>query len=209
MTAQERQETEFYRGESVQQMLQSDQLSNEEKRVVRAAILTARKEKPNMQIIYEANMVLKSVSKSKPSISTTGSQKSTSEALAKIEMMSISARQNDASQSKRNSMTGGLLRGETMVRIAFLLAIGGSAVVYKYLSTSSVYTFAEAQAICQKQGKVLPNSWENPALLYPTEQNEVGYWGADGQILFHIQKGFGKDDGKGHNVLCVDKTIKI
>ena len=205
MTKEESQEVSFYLGDEAQRILQDDRLSDEEKRVVRAAVLTARKEKPNMQLIYEANMVLKTVSKSKPSINATGSQKSSPEALAKIEMMSITARQKNASESKGSIMTGGLFRGETMVRIAFLLAIGGSAVVYKYMSASPLHTFEEAKDICQEQGKVMPNSWENPNQFFDTEENKIGYWNANGTILFNVLKADGKNDGKEHYVVCVDK----
>lgn len=209
MTREERQEVEFYLGDEAQRILQGNKLSDEEKRVVRAAVLTARKEKPNMQLIYEANMVLKTVSKSKPSINATGGQRSSPEALVEIEMMSIAARHKNASESKGSIMTGGLFRGEAIVRIAFLLAIGGSAVAYKYMSASSLHTFEEAKEICQERGKVLPNGWENPNQFYDTEENKIGYWNADGTILFNTLKADGKNDYKKHYVVCVDKTISF
>jgi len=65
MTKEDRQEVEFYKGNAVQQMLQGDRLTEDEKKIVRAAILTARKDKPNMVLIREADSLLKEIAKTR------------------------------------------------------------------------------------------------------------------------------------------------
>ncbi len=65
MTREENQEVEFYKSDLVQQMLQDDLLCDDDKRIVRAAVLTSRKNPPNMTLIREADMLLKELAQTR------------------------------------------------------------------------------------------------------------------------------------------------
>ncbi len=216
MTHQEKLEVQFYQGEAAQALLKRFTFSDEELSVINAAILTSRKDIPNMKFIHTADALLKQISATREPNKEAQTPQS-AEALAKIEMMSIKqnkrAFKTEANESRNRSFT--LLDSKLQVVVALALLI--SFALYKNIYTkedlsSKLYTFKEAQAYCKEQNLLLPLTLDDAPdlLIQPSHKNSIGYWSEKQKILFNITKGWGgeKDDGKKHYVTCVKKNGK-
>jgi hypothetical protein len=214
MTREEEHSIQFYRTEAVHTILKRYDFTNEEKQVITAAILTAKKEKPNMLLIKKADQLLQDI---------TATQKTAHD--SKVDKTEIAKGQARAavvdSHMKRVRAEGGG-SGWNIEYVAITVAIASTIFyIYTYFAYPGddtqkrqkllVDTYAEAKAYCQKQGKVLPLTIEDAPnhLQYPNEYNAQGYWRADGGVIYNIAHGYtSQPDGKKHYVVCVDTNGK-
>jgi len=215
MTKEESQEVEFYRGTSVQQMIQGDRLTEDEKKIVRAAILTARKDKPNMVLIREADSLLKEIAKTRETTEPTVDVKVISpKAILSLEKMKYdqTARSTNIAiteEVRDNAAKNGYKIPLTAMITFFVVKFIYETFIYQEVP---LYTFTEAKQICSQQGKVLPSDRNGGTdkLLKQTARNHLEYWAEDGRIFsqgtfFNRFNDLNQQDGEKHYVVCVDE----
>ncbi len=212
MTREEERTIQFYRTDAVHTVLKRYEFSEEEKKIIQAAIVTARREKPSMALIEKADALLKNI---------TTNQTPVDNGIDKTEMAKAQARAAiiDTQKKKVRAESSGR-DGWSIEFIAITVAIV-SLIIYGYIYFTEspnkknehlLYTFSAAQAYCQEQGKVLPLTFDDSPdhLQIPDEYNQQGYWRANGGVIYNIVS-YGitdKSDGKKHYALCVDKNGK-
>ena len=76
---------EFYKGDAVHSVLKRYEFSDDEKRIIQAAILTARKSKPSIKLINEADALLNKISKTRKPLPITEEADDTAITLAKAQ----------------------------------------------------------------------------------------------------------------------------
>ena len=69
MTREEEQNVQFYRTDSVQRVLKRYDFSDNEKQIIHEAIITAKRDVPNMKAIAKADALLKMIASSREPIS--------------------------------------------------------------------------------------------------------------------------------------------
>ena len=210
MTNEEKHSIQFYRTDAVHTILKRYDFTNEEKRVITAAILTAKKEKPNMTLINKADKLLQEI---------TATQTPHNDEVDKTEIAKGQARAVIVDSHIKRVREDGGGSGWNIEYGAITVAIA-SVIFYGYIhfaysgdnARKKLETFAEAQAYCREQGKVLPLTFDDSPdhLQIPDEYNHQGYWRANGGVIYNmISMGItDKPDGKKHYVLCVDKNGK-
>jgi len=204
---------EFYKA-AVYTVLERYTFSKEEKQVITAAILTAKKEKPNMTLINKADKLLQEI---------TTTQTPHNNEVDKAEIAKGQARAAIVDSHTKRVRADGGGSGWNIEYGAITVAVT-SALFYIYLHFAhqevNIYkkpepllrTFAEAQTYCQEQGKVLPLTFDDSPdhLQIPDAYNQQGYWRANGGVIYNLlsYRITDKPDGKKHYTLCVDKNGK-
>ena len=198
---------EFYKG-AVHTILERYTFTKDEKQVIQAAILTAKKDKPNMKLIKEADALLNKVTSSRPA-------KANNEA-------KINKYGNDdhawiykekSFMKKPFGITGRIL--SALVILAFTIAAlkyatpidlspQASMTTQKISTHSDFYTFSEAEKLCHSEGLVLPKVAQQ-SLDIPAEWQDEGYWGQDTKVFYDVLRGYfgAGDDVKKHHAVCV------
>ncbi len=183
---------EFYRGNAVHAVLQRYKFSDEEKRIIQGAILAARKEKPNLTLIGEADTLLQEVAKTRDPIK---SESVDVKAVAKaVGLASV-----PPAQKKWFSTWYWLLLPVLIIALGKSYDFGDQH-MYKY-------HYEEAKYYCKEQGKLLPLSIADIEAAGYTMRTETSVWSEDGHLLTWIQ-GKIKSDGQNHHVVCVDVNGK-
>ena len=201
---------EFYRG-AVHTVLERYTFTKDEKQVIQAAILTAKKDKPNMKLIKEADALLNKVTSSRPA-------KANNEA-------KINKYGNDdhawiykekSFMKKPFGITGRIL--SALVILAFTIAVLKNTTPIKispqtYIPAQKIskhsdfYTFSEAEKLCHSEGLALPKV-DQQSFDIPAVWRDEGYWGQDAKVFYDVLRGyFGTgDDVKKHHTVCVSKS---
>ena len=194
-------EIDFYRSDVVYTVLKRYSFSSAEKKVIQMAILTAKKDQPNMKLIHEADTLLKSVKESQDPVEK-----------EKFQMDKKSLRRMAGREGKKEEK-----RKFPWVITLVTIQVVGILIINYYISDNKkteppkLYSFQEAETLCRTQGKVLPLTIQDaPGYIdIPTELNERGYWMADKRVVYNLSVGIEhQDDEKKHYVVCVDTNGK-
>jgi len=222
MTREEQLQVDFYRTSAVHSVLKRYAFTDEEKQVINTAILTARKEKVNMQLIKKADALLNEITASRTPIKQEVDEADLVKAQARASIVDTHIKRVKAEKGSK---------GLGLTLLAVIIPGLIVAVVYKYtmnsdsrfsnLVGSSRYTiqeppklsFTEAKAYCTEKQKLLPMTFEDAPnqLEIPDEYNDKGYWRANGEVIYNIAKYYGKrpeSDTQKHYVLCVQTNNK-
>jgi len=126
-------------------------------------------------------------------------------AIAKIELMKLKRQQKVYQTPESNSIGMG-------PKVMFIVAVVLGVVVYMQQNTpeQTKFSFAEAQAYCAEQGKLLPLTLDDdPQHLLNLHTIEAGraYWSAEGKLLYNMDLGHQSypADAK-HYVVCVNEN---
>ena len=211
MTREDKHKVEFYSGNAVQSVLEKYTLSSEEKKVIYAAIRTAKKETPSMKLIDTADQLLKEIASSRTANTA------------------INAKSNKLGSDEHAWVYKGsfLPRGGFRLRTILLaMVVVGICIIVIYKLNygessladtqnrrmsmySNFYTFSEAQKLCKSKGLTLPhNINDSPQFLdIPAKQIEEGFWRKDGKVAYDALRGIFPDDKnlKKCHVVCVSK----
>lgn len=200
-------EIAFYKGDAVHRILKRFEFSDDEKRIIRAAILTSRKDSPNMRSIAAANKLLENVAKTREPIKTPESERVTPEAIVKMEAMAFKEQMREKSLSEESSR---FFRLDSKLSIAIVIAL--LIALYMYKNTYKKYThiikpvtYEEAYKLCQDKSQLLPLTYKDldKEMRELNKKSEVGYWTEDRKIAHTLTQAFTSDDGKKHYVKCV------
>jgi hypothetical protein len=130
MTENEELEIAFYKGGAVHDVLKRFVFNDEEKKIITAAILTSKKEIPNMNFIHKANALLEEVAQTRKPVEISTKTELNPEIIATFEMME--AQQKERDLKKENSLIKKLLySNKTVVYII--------AVLFIFMIFSSLY----------------------------------------------------------------------
>ena len=205
----------FYSGSAVHSVLKRYAFSDEEKKIIQAAILTARKEKPKMSLIDEADALLKTVS-------------STRDPLPEVEdkvMIQKAQLSHSLAQANLQSKSDDR-RGKATIYFAiamFALALLTMQLTKSYQARWATaeygqHTYDEAVEICQHHRDSLPTVVQLNEIY--EESSIVGkatiylantpYWiqSADTPMTYRTRDEQAQNTANGdlYDVLCVDDT---
>ncbi len=192
-------EIDFYRSDTVHTVLKRYDFSEDEKKIIQSAIVTAKRDKPNIKLIHKADILLKSVTESQDPVE-----------MEKFQMDKKSLRGMTRIKWKREE------KKFPWIITLLVIQVVGVFILNYYMANNKIespklYSFQEAETLCKTQGKVLPLT-EQDAPRYtgiPNELNVLGYWTADKKVIYNITVGYEKqDDGKKHYAVCVDTNGK-
>ena len=206
----------FYLGMSVHITLRRYTFSEEEIRIVRAAILTAKKDQPNMALIEKSDDLLKEVSQTREVI-VVDEIPSEEEKQRQVSKLKMAYYKQPDSRFLKQEVDNNIVWIVGVVIWAILAIslnqmVGGSSSSRTFANgaeaTLEKMTFEEAEAFCMEKEKVLPLIIEDAIdfLSTPDDINTQGYWSADSTIIYNIKEGYGNDDGQEHHVVCVKKN---
>lgn len=206
---------EFYSGSAVHSVLKRYEFSDEEKKIIQAAMLTARKEKPKMALIDEADALLKTISTTRDPLPevldpVTTKKAQLSHALAQANLQS-------KGDGRRDKAT-----------VYFLIAMFALALLTIQLTKSyqarwdttehGKHTYAQAVQICKRHGDSLPTAVQlneiykessifGKATMY---FNNTPYWiqSSDTAMTYSIRDKQAQETGNNdmYDALCVDDT---
>ena len=194
-------EIEFYRSDAVYTVLKRYDFSDNEKKIIQAAIVTAKRDKPNMKLIHQAYTLLRSVTKSQDPVEIEKFQ------MDNRSLRGMAGMEGKKEEKRKYSWIITLLT----IQIVGLLILNYYMTDDKKIEPPKLYSFQEAETLCKTQGKVLPlTAQDAPGYIdMPNELNALGYWTADKKITYNLAIGYeDQDDGKKHYAVCVDTNGK-
>lgn len=208
MTRDEEMDIEFYKGGAIHNVLKRFHFSDEEKKTITAAIITSRRETPNIKIIRMADTLLKEIAKTREPLEPEIKTEVSPEAIAKFEAMSIKKRATDKNYAESQTNKSNFLRMDSKVMIVFagsiLLAFMFYNSFYKKDLPKLIGTFTEAKQTCKSIGKVLPLTYEDfSRISLYGQNNDAGYWNNEGKIYYNLAKPLMKDDKSVHHIKCI------
>ena len=218
----EKVQIDFYRTSAVHSVLKRYEFTEDEKKVIHAAIRTAVTKHPNMQLIAKADALLNEIASSREPIKQEVDPTELVKAKARAAIVDTHTKRVKAEQGSK---------GLGLTLLAVIIPGLIVAVVYKYAMNDesrfsnlvgSSYSpmkeppklsFAEAKAYCTEKKKLLPMTFEDAPnqLEIPNEYNNEGYWRANGEVIYNIAKYYGERpelDTQKHYVLCVQTNNK-
>lgn len=214
MTRQEQLKVDFYRTSAVHNVLKRYEFTDKEKGIIQAAILTAKKKQPNMKLIDDADALLKEIASTRTPLKQEVDTIELARGKAGVAMV------NSKSKAYTDSVEEKRFRNIIIANVVIVVLLYGTLRIFypdfilpSQNAEPTLKTFAEAQAYCQEQGKVLPLTFEDAPLKLdiPNEYNKEGYWRANGGVIynqFSAYQNTDKSDGKKHYALCVKENGK-
>lgn len=148
---------DFYRSNAVYTVLKRYEFTEDEKKVIRSAILTSKKEEVDMNLIAKADTLLSNVTKKREPLPKTEETGSTAAILAKaqVDYSLQSARKNATHDDREGNRIMLFLAG--MVVLAFLtIQLTKSYQADWYDTDYGMHTYSEAKQICQRHREILP-----------------------------------------------------
>jgi len=213
-------EIAFYRTDAVHTILKRYEFNDNEKKIVHAAILTSKRDNPNMALIQKSDALLKMLTSSRPPIVAEEDidELALKKGASKLKMADYPQPETKFLKKPVDKSTIALI--SVLVWGALVLTANQIMGNHVLLSPKIVkngaegypelYTFIEAQKLCSGKNKVLPLTVNDAEdfLGMPDEKNIKGYWSAKGEVIYNITLGYGKPDNEKYYVVCVDKNGK-
>ncbi len=217
MTREELSKVEFYRGDAVYMVLKRYEFSDAEKKIIQSAIVTAKRENPNISLIDKSDALLKMVATSREAVAVEVDELETKKNLSAAKMAGY---KKIETSFFRKPLEGSSMYIYGMVAWAVLAVtlnyfLGSPSAEVRTLANGAeghlkLYTFDDAQKLCSENGKMLPLTVDDAIefLGAPDPINAQGFWSAEQEVLYNVALDYEKDDGKKHYVVCVDTNGK-
>ena len=192
----------FYQTEAVHNILKRYKFTEKEKKIIHAAILSAKRDNPNMKLIKDADDVLNEVSQRNPQGHTPKvEEKDLAKAIAGV---------NIKNYKKPQSAWTTPIETSSSTPIYYILLPGilvAIILIYMMNSNDERYSFEEAQKICQEKGEVLPLTIDDFINSEYKFLRPSLFWLADGKVIFTQtwEKDFAAIEGKNH-FICVQEN---
>lgn len=210
MNSEER--VKFYKSGEAQKILREFDFDTKEEMMIEAAILTAKRNNPDMELIAQADKIVAKILSDDPKIQTKSSktvqerpkEEDIAKHIAKIEMMKIKK------PGKFLHMKADLFpKSSNSFLYRILMGVIIFAVLTQVQKRYGKYSFEEAQAACKKQHKVLPLTVKD-FMDSGYRLGRVGFWTANGRVMFpDLWQDFPPDpDSVGYKYICVDTNGK-
>lgn len=211
---------EFYRTDAVHTILKRYEFNDSEKKIVHAAILTSKRDTPNMVLIEKADALLKMLTSSRTpnAIEDNIDELALKKGASKLKMADYPQAETKFFKKSVDKSTIALIG----VLVWGGLVLTANQIMGDHISISpkivkngaegypELYTFKEAQKLCSEKNKVLPLTVNDAEdfLGMPDERNTQGYWSGKGEVIYNLAQGYGDDNVKKHYVVCVDTNGK-
>ena len=172
MNDQEEIDLNFYKNGLAESVLKRYEFSDEEKELIHSAIRTAKMKHPRMQVIEEADALLKEVAKSREVIYNEPiDQESAAKAMALTTAPYFSKH-----------------RLPFWVWPLLIVVIIATSNIYHVVKEKLYeYSFQEAKAYCRSEGKVLPKDIEALRSSGFEMRQDTRLWAADGTVLEYLK----------------------
>ncbi len=211
---------DFYRTDAVHTILKRYEFNDNEKKIIHAAILTTKRNNPNMVIVEKADALLKMITSSRAPIVIEEDidELALKKGASKLKMADYPQPETKFFKKPVDKSTIALVG----VLVWGALILTGNQIIGDHISISpkivkngakgypKLYTFKEAQKLCSEQDKVLPLTVNDAEdfLGMPDERNTQGYWSSKGKVIYNLAQGYGDDITKKYYVVCVDTNGK-
>ena len=210
-------EIDFYRSDAVYTVLKRYDFSDDEKKVIQAAIVTAKRENPNIALIDKSDALLKMVATSREAIAVEVDELETKKHLSAAKMAdykkvetSFWKKPLDGSAIHLYAIVAWLMLAVTLNHF-----LGSPSEEVRTLANGAeghlkLYTFDDAQTLCSEKGKVLPLTIDDAIefLGAPDPINTQGFWSANKEVLYNVAQVYGSEGAQKHYVVCVDTNGK-
>ena len=198
-------------------VLKRYEFSDAEKKIIQAAIVTAKRKNPNMALIDKSDALLKMVAASREAIAVEVDELETKKSLSAVKM---------AEYKKIETSFFRKPLEESSIYLYSMLVWAVLAVTLNYFLGSpstevrtfangaeghlKLYTFDDAQKLCSEKGKVLPLTIDDAIefLGAPDPINAQGFWSANKGVLYNVAQVYGNEGAQKHYVVCVDTNGK-
>ena len=176
----------FYKGRSAYTVLTSYDFSKEEKKIIYDAILTAKRDHPNMKLIVAANVLLNEVTSTRERVLKSTEEQENKEFKYAKAKLDYSMRDNLVSPEDKREIN--MKKALYMYIITLIIAFLAYETFFShdgwYKEEFGTYNYTEAKEVCKSQNSELPsltdlNTLRNysnyfyQAYLYLTNDN---YW---------------------------------
>jgi hypothetical protein len=197
---------DFYRTDAVHTVLKRYEFSKNEKKIIQDAILTTKRNIPNMKAIEKADALLKMVSSSRVAIHKEEyiDDKGIAKAIAHTNMKKYKAPQSSFTIPRKSNATNRFVSG-------FVVSVVVMAIVSYAMKHQGKYTYQEAVEKCANKNQVLPltmNDFFDSGYRFgqPAE-----FWTADGklmitQVWISVQP---EPEIVGYSYICVESNGKV
>ncbi len=210
-------EIDFYRSDAVYTVLKRYEFSENEKKIIQAAIITAKRENPNITLIEKSDALLKMVAASREPVAIEVDELETKKHISAVKMADY--KKIETSFWKRPLDTSGIylyaIITWAVLAVALNYFLGSPNTEVRTLSNGAeghlkLYTFDDAQKLCSVKGKVLPLTIDDAIefLGAPDPINAQGFWSAEQRVIYNVAQGYRDNDGQEHYVVCVDMNGK-
>lgn len=210
MNTSNRERIEFYKRGKAKKILREFDFSTKDEMTIEAAILTAKRNKPDMELIAQADKIVEKVlpkdSQEQKENSKTAQDVPKEEDIAKhiaqIEMMKI--KQPEKFLHKKVEF---IPKSSNSLVYQILIGVILFVAIMEMQKRYGKYSFEEARQACQEQHKVLPLTAED-FMDSGYQLGTVGFWTAKGRVIYPgVWKDFlPEPDSYGYKYICVDKN---
>jgi len=172
---------DFYRSGAVHTVLKRYDFSDDEKKIIQAAIVTAKKEDPNMALIEKSDALLKMVAASREAAAMEAEQtidhKGIAKAVAHTNMKKYKAPQSAwTTPIEPNNSSYSL---HYRILTGFIVA----GIISYVMSHNNTYTIKDAREICQEKNEVLPLTIDDFIDSSYKFGRPSRFWLADGTVM--------------------------
>ena len=209
---------DFYRSDAVYTVLKRYEFSDAEKKIIQAAIVTAKRENPNITLIDKSDALLKMVATSREAVAVEVDELETKKNLSAAKMAGYKKVETSFFRKPLEGSSmyvyGMVAWAVLAVTLNYFLGSPTSAEVRTFANGAEghlkLYTFNDAQKLCSENGKVLPLTVDDAIefLGAPDPINVQGFWSANKKVLYNVAQGYGNEGAQKHYVVCVDTNGK-
>ena len=205
MTRESLQKTAFYKGGAVHKVLKRYDFSDNEKKIIEAAIFTAKQDIPNMALIEKADALLKMVASSREPIKQEEEidHKGIAKAVAQTNMKKYKAPQSAWTKPIEP-------RSSYSLHYRILAGVLVAGVLTYAMKHHGLYTYEEAVEKCSEKNQVLPLTMNDFMDSGYTFNQPAEFWTANGTLMVSQMWIAQQPDpeNKGYSYICVDKNGK-
>ena len=209
-------EINFYRSDAVRTVLNRYDFNDSEKKIIHAAIVTAKRENPNMALIEKSDALLKMVAASREPVVEVDEL----ETKKHISAAKMADYKKIETSFWKKPLDGSAIHLYGIIAWAVLAVtlnyfLGSPGTEVRTLANGAeghlkLYTFSNAQKLCSEKDKVLPLTVDDAIefLGAPDPINAQGFWSAEQEVIYNVAQGYKDNDGQEHYVVCVDTNGK-
>ncbi len=186
MTDADKQEILFYQGSGIQHILNRFMFTEKERKLIEDAIRTSNMSNPRMQLIYDANALLKKVAKTREPIQN--------QIIDDADTIKAMAKAGAPMPQKRLPFS---------LYWLLLPLIIGAVLVVKNSKDNNLHSFEEAKAYCKSKNQLLPLSKSDILITGHKIFKGQVFWSNDGNLITFLNDKQ-ESDNQPHHVFCVD-----
>jgi len=203
MTREDQLKVDFYKGEGVHTVLKRFEFSATEKKIIEDAILTAKRNVPNMKAIEKADALLKMVASSREPIlkEVHIDEKGIAKAVAQTNMKKYKAPQSAWTKPIESNNSSSALAYRLLAGVVI------SGIITYSMKHHDGYTLKEAKQLCQEKNEVLPLTIDDFMESSYKFGRPSQFWLADGDVMItKVWEQTTANNDAEHSFICVSEN---